>query len=282
MSYTEAFYNDHATEYSHSKLLPFRFIETFNFLELVKQILSNKDSQIVLDVACGDGFYTRKIKELMAINCKVIGVDISQEMINIAKKITDPVLDIDYIHYDGSKFAEPEFRDLLPVNSNGFVDHVSGVFFLNYAKNQEQLITYLKSVASVLKPGGFFFGLNDNPRDDGSWFNQNRFKEIGFDKYIPYHEQGERYEGQPVKYKMFNTDGTVLEITNYWIPPHKFKEAFKIAGFVDFEWVDMHHIPIDVRSNDQFLNDLYSKYSDSFDSMIKVAPVTFFKAKREY
>jgi SAM-dependent methyltransferase len=281
MSATEAFYNDHANEYSNSKLLPFRYIETLNFLELVKQILSNKDSQIVLDVACGDGFYTRKIKALVASNFKVIGVDISEEMIHIARKITDPVLDIDYIHYDGSMFTDPEFRDLLPVNSNGFVNHVSGVFFLNYAKNQEELIKYLKSVASVLKPGGFFFGLNDNPRDDGSWFNQNMFKEIGFDKYIPHHEQEKRYEGQPVVYKMFNTDGSVLEITNYWIPPDKFKEAFEIAGFMDFEWIDMQHIPKDVRADDTFLNDLYAKYSDAFDLMIEAAPVTFFKAKRK-
>lgn len=280
----ELFYNDNSKQYSDSKILPFRFIETYNFLSLVKRIIEGTDqdtTSILLDVACGDGFYTRKIKELVGHSCKVIGVDISERMINLAFQMTDGALDIEYIRYDGTMLSDLNFREMLPAISNGFVDSVSGVFFLNYASSQSQLIKYLKSIYSILKPGGVFFGLNDNPNDDPSWYNRNQFKAIGFDKFIPSNSETKiRNEGDPVIYKIYNRNGSILEIQNYWISAEKFKESFEISGFIDFEWIDMKHIPKDVITKDSGLNDLYIEHEDQFHLLIDTAPVIFFKARK--
>ena len=46
--------------------------------------IGNIEKCTVLDLACGSGYYTRKLKEMGA--GKTIGVDISEEMIKEAKK----------------------------------------------------------------------------------------------------------------------------------------------------------------------------------------------------
>ena len=52
----EDLYNGHSEEYSHSKDLPFRWVESYNFMKLFKDILLEAKTPIhtVLDVACGN------------------------------------------------------------------------------------------------------------------------------------------------------------------------------------------------------------------------------------
>ena len=74
-------YDAIAEAYKNSKQLPFReYIEAHTLFE----ILGDIRGQCVLDLACGEGFYTRKIKQAGAR--AVTGVDISAEMIKLAEK----------------------------------------------------------------------------------------------------------------------------------------------------------------------------------------------------
>ena len=69
-------YDRIAREYQESKRLPFRSaLEAYTLL----QLLGDVQGATVYDLACGDGFYTRQIKQAGATN--VTGVDISSEMI---------------------------------------------------------------------------------------------------------------------------------------------------------------------------------------------------------
>ena len=62
-------------------MLPFRTeSETPTFMNL---LASNLGDQSICDLACGEGFYTRKFKNLTT--GKVIGVDISDNMIKLAQ-----------------------------------------------------------------------------------------------------------------------------------------------------------------------------------------------------
>ena len=47
--------------------------------------IGNIEKCTILDLACGSGYYTRKLKEMGA--GKTIGVDISEEMIKEAKRL---------------------------------------------------------------------------------------------------------------------------------------------------------------------------------------------------
>ncbi|MCY3777109.1 MAG: class I SAM-dependent methyltransferase, partial [Candidatus Aminicenantes bacterium] len=66
-------YDSIAEAYRDSKQLPFRhLIERFTLFELLGEIGGNR----VLDLACGDGFYTRLLKRAGA--AEVTGVDVSR------------------------------------------------------------------------------------------------------------------------------------------------------------------------------------------------------------
>ena len=75
-------YSEIAVEYKKSKMLPFRTeSETPTFMKLLGQDLGQKN---IVDFACGEGFYTRKIRGIS--KGRVMGVDISPEMIELAKR----------------------------------------------------------------------------------------------------------------------------------------------------------------------------------------------------
>ena len=73
-------YDPIAEQYQRSKLQPWRaHIETYTLMGLLGE-LSGKS---VLDVACGEGFYTRLLRGVGAE--RVVGVDLSPGMIALAR-----------------------------------------------------------------------------------------------------------------------------------------------------------------------------------------------------
>ena len=76
----EAEYDAIAGAYKDSKQLSFRnYIEEYTLFESLGDISGVK----ALDLACGEGFYTRKLKRAGA--GEVLGVDVSAEMIRLAE-----------------------------------------------------------------------------------------------------------------------------------------------------------------------------------------------------
>ena len=107
-----------AEEYKRSKLQPWRAeIEAFTLLELVGDLTGKN----VVDVACGEGFYTRLLRQRGA--SRVVGVDLSDAMIALAQReeARQP-LGIEYVVGDG--------RDLQISPDN---DLVVAAYLLNYA-----------------------------------------------------------------------------------------------------------------------------------------------------
>ena len=96
-------YDKFARQYKASKRLPFReYIEWYSYNEL----LGDVSQRSVLDLACGEGYYTRRIKQKGAD--KVVGVDISGKMIRLAKE-RGIIAEARYIKIPGSPFAEVVF-----------------------------------------------------------------------------------------------------------------------------------------------------------------------------
>ena len=74
-------YDAIAAEYQESKHLSFReHIERYTLFEMLGDI----GGKTVLDLACGEGFYTRLLKQAGA--SEVTGVDISAAMIELAEE----------------------------------------------------------------------------------------------------------------------------------------------------------------------------------------------------
>jgi 2-polyprenyl-3-methyl-5-hydroxy-6-metoxy-1,4-benzoquinol methylase len=106
-----AVYDKFAKQYKASKRLPFReYIEWYSYNKLLGDI----SQKSVLDLACGEGYYTRRIKRKGAD--KVAGVDISEEMILLAKQEEqNHPLGVDYILGDAMSSCSRCFKQLPPI-----------------------------------------------------------------------------------------------------------------------------------------------------------------------
>ena len=81
-------YNPIAGEYKQSKLQPWRtHIECFSLMELVGDL----SRLSVLDVACGEGYYTRLLRRRGAE--AALGVDLSTGMIELARALKKTPID---------------------------------------------------------------------------------------------------------------------------------------------------------------------------------------------
>jgi len=208
-------YDPIAAAYRDSKQLSFRkCIEEYTLYQLVGDVSGLK----MLDLACGEGIYTRKLKQRGA--AEILGVDLSKEMIALAEEAeAQAPLDCKYL-----------VHDVLTLHSSEEYDIVMGMYLLNYATCKEELHQFCKIAYQHLKSGGRFVGFNDNPLNLPVYYTT--YKKYGFIKETP----DNREEGAPIKYRMFNLDGTEFSFHNFYLAPETYAEAFAAAGFTDFRW----------------------------------------------
>lgn len=209
----EAVYDTIAKLYKESKMLPFRLhIEQYTLVQLLEDV----KGKTVLDLACGEGIYSRKINSLGA--SRVVGVDISSKMIELA--VSQP-------HPGGCEFRVSDAADLGKI---GEFDIVTGMYLMNYAKTPEQLARFCFTAFQNLKPGGRFVGFNDYPQNPPDKYDI--YKAYGFRKTtVP-----DRKEGAPVTYHIMTPDGREFQFDNFYLTMETYEKAFRDAGFTSFEW----------------------------------------------
>ncbi len=222
-------YDAIAGAYQDSKQLPFRkAIERHTLFEALGDIRD----MTVLDLACGEGFYTRLLKRAGAV--RVTGIDVSAEMIRLARREEerDP-LGCSYLCQDAADF-EPE---------PGAADLVVAMYLLHYAGTREKLLRFLRVCRNALRPGGRLVGFNDNvmhpPRGTVSW------RQYGIEKTGPLAAPN---EGDPIRYRFTNADGRQFEFHNFFLKPETYRDAFQESGFRDFRWLGVSLAP-DERKN---------------------------------
>lgn len=208
-------YDAFAKEYQESKQLPFR---TYAEQPLLFELIGEVRGKSVLDLGCGEGIYARKMRALGAAT--VVGVDLSSEMVALAKNVEEATpLGIEYHVADASA-----------VGRLGEFDLVVGSYILNYARSRTHLEAFCRTIRRNLKPGGRFVGMNDNPANDSA--NYGGFRKYGFIKASP----SPRKEGDPVTYTMFLPDGASFSFDNFYLEPKTYDEAFAAAGFNAMQW----------------------------------------------
>jgi SAM-dependent methyltransferase len=208
-------YDAISRQYQDSKLLPFRqHIEEYTLFDL----LGDLRRKSVLDLACGEGIYSRRLALRGAQ--RVVGVDLSARMIELAQeKEREMPLHIEY-----------RVGDAMHLGGIGAFDVVLGSYLLNYARSKDELLQFCGSIRRNLKPGGRFVGFNDNPANDIQFYDT--YRKYGFVKAgrVP------RREGDPVTYTIINADGTEFPIENYYLAPSTYEAAFRETGFEAFYW----------------------------------------------
>lgn len=211
-------YETIADAYAESMALPFRgAIEQHTLRSLAGDLSGAR----VLDMACGDGFYTRWAKRAGAST--VLGIDISAEMIRRAQaeEERNPL---------GCEYQQ---SDIAATILSKPVDLVIAVYSLGYAQSGDQLKQFCKSCYDALRDGGRFVGLNDNiknpPPTGTSW------RKYGLERHCPTMPT----EGDTVRYTIFNANGREFEVENFYLKRETYEDAFQAAGFREFQWVDV-------------------------------------------
>ncbi len=209
-------YNAIADQYKRSKLTPWRrHIEQYTFCE----VLGDVTGLSVLDLACGEGFYSRLLRLRGA--SRVVGVDLSEEMIRLARASeAEQPLGIEYVTGDALGFQSAEQFDL-----------VTAAYLLNYADTEDKLTAMCRTIAAALKPGGRFVTVNNNPSQSPDRFDATR--PYGFIKSIA----GELRPGVPITYTVFLEGGDTFDFDNYYLSAAAHERAFDAAGFRAVEWL---------------------------------------------
>ncbi len=207
-------YDPIADQYKRSKHTPWRTdIECFTLLNTIGSVKGLS----VLDVAWGEGFYTRLLRHEGA--GRMSGVDLSEGMVALARKQeAEAPHGIEYVVGDGRALDLPDRYDL-----------VVAAYLLNYASTREQLDAMCGSIARCLKPGGRFVTVNSNPALD--FTTAPSYRKYGFETSVsePWRE------GTPVTWTFFLEDGS-FTLENYNLSVRTHEESLRQAGFRTITW----------------------------------------------
>jgi 2-polyprenyl-3-methyl-5-hydroxy-6-metoxy-1,4-benzoquinol methylase len=180
-------------------------------------LLGDISGKSVLDLACGEGFYSREFMRQRA--ARVVGVDNSPAMISLAHATehAEP-LGVEYVLSDVEELDQGERFDL-----------VVAAFLLNYASSTAHLLKMCRVVARDLKPGCRFVTVNSNP-EIGS--KQVDYRKYGFERLA----SPDLHNGFEYVFRNY-PDGTSFDITIYHLDVATHEQAFASAGLTDVHWV---------------------------------------------
>lgn len=209
-------YDQIAQDYKKSKFAPWRIhVEAHSLFSL----LGDVSGKSVLDLACGDGIYSRQLRVRGA--SRVVGVDLSSRMVELARaEEAAAPLGITYQVGDARELALAETFDV-----------VFAAYLLNYARTPGELQEMAAAVARHLRPGGRFIGINNNPAHSPANFSLTR--PFGFVKSLPAH--GEVREGVPITYTIFQDDSS-FTFDNYHLDASVHERALHSAGLRKLRW----------------------------------------------
>ncbi|HEV3344931.1 MAG TPA: class I SAM-dependent methyltransferase [Pirellulales bacterium] len=230
-------YDPIAEQYKRSKEQPWRtFIECFTLQELIGDLRG----LAVLDVACGEGFYTRLLRQRGA--ARVLGVDLSPGMIELARRQeSEQRLGIEYV-----------VGDARALPTTGEFDLVVAAYLLNYARSRDELRSMCGGIARSLKPGGRFVTVNCNPAL--AFPTAPCYRRYGFETGV----QGAWQEGAPIKWTFYLSEGT-FDIENYHLDVAIHEEAFRQSDFREIRWHAPRLSPEGLLSHDR---DFWSIFLD--------------------
>ena len=122
----------------------------------VETLLADLQGKSLLDLACGQGFYSRLARRRGAGS--VVGVDLSEAMVEAARREEKRApLGIHYRQADAATVSASELG-----HPEGF-DQLLALFLFNYAPDPASLRNQAKAVYRCLRPGGRLLAVLPDP-----------------------------------------------------------------------------------------------------------------------
>jgi len=203
-----------AEQYQKAKQQPWRWrIEAYSFMKRIGDLRGKK----VVDVACGEGHFTRRLREAGA--AEVVGFDVSERMVELARaqEAEQPL---------GIEYRVADARAIVPQHD---FDLAVSAWLLVYAQNRQELEQMCRGLACWLRPGGRFVTFTTNP-DVYSFQPRPDYRKYGFEIKLADHT----FEGAPILWTIHLEDDSPLDIENYYLPVSAYESAFRDAGFRNF------------------------------------------------
>jgi toxoflavin synthase len=196
--------------------------ESYTFFRMVGLL----EGKRVLDLACGFGFYTRLLMQHGA--AQVIGVDISPEMIRLARE-HEQKEPLGIAHQVCDAVALPQLDPF---------DLVTAVYLLNYATSKDQMLGMCRSAYANLVAGGRFVAYTVNPAFTLSKPNSTKYG-VTMLRQTP---EVDRY--------MCDLEFVTDPPTSYQHPQWNqatHERAITEAGFREFAWYPSEVAPEDIK-----------------------------------
>lgn len=200
------------------KNLPYRtYIEQWSILEA----LGSVEGLSVLELASGTGHYARVARHRGA--SRVVGVDLSPEMIAVARSVEEKSpLGIDF-----------HVHDVASLDLGETFDRVLAVYLLHYAPDREQLERMARVIAAHLKPGGRFITYQLSP--DFS-HEPGYYETYGLRLNLPEGSEKGLPDGQSFSFNALIGDAWSPPLTVQYWSRAALTGALEKAGLTDIQW----------------------------------------------
>ncbi|PHM57995.1 class I SAM-dependent DNA methyltransferase [Xenorhabdus hominickii] len=184
----------------------------------------------VLDVACGNGYFGRKLRNCGA--AKVVGIDISEKMIELARAKSK----------QSGDDLEFHIRDVCDMESFGKFDLVVAAWLFNYAESLKELESMFYNIARNLKPSGKLVAYTTSPdyRLEMGNYAVYGINILGKEPW----KGGNRYQAE-----FLSTPPSPF--TFYQWSREDYESAVEKAGFSQFEWKKTNILESDIQLHSQ-------------------------------
>jgi len=208
------------------------------------RILGNLQDQKILDLACGDGYFSRKMKGLGA--SEIIGIDISTGMIKLAQSAEKQ-------NPQGINYQVGDARKLPDIDQ---FDIILGKYLLHYSGSKEEITQMAESIFKNLRPGGRFVGLlpfldNGLQSDPKYGFTQEAEKPLE--------------EGDKIKVTIYKDGKPACTFDNNFWRQSTYEIGLKNAGFIDIKW---HQLTPNREGIEKFGQEFWQDYIDNPNHII--------------
>jgi toxoflavin synthase len=206
-------YDEIASNYKQTRSHPIKqYVEAFTFLKVLGEV----EARSVLDLACGEGYYTRLIKQQGA--AQVVGVDISANMISHAQEMENSVpLGIEYMVHDATTCGQL-----------GDFDSVTAVSLFPYASTKQVLTAMCQTMYDNLRPGGKLVSMTINPHISE---NLRIYEQYGLRMFA---EEGLR-DGASMT-AIIDLPGGSIKLSNSYWAQETYAETLQSVGFDEIIW----------------------------------------------
>ena len=225
-------YNKIYLEYKKTNVKPDKL---YSMLPTILQLSKPLKNKIVLDVGCGDGFFTLAFSQ----NAKfVYGIDNSKKQIEEAQKHSKE--NIKFIHSDMLKYEYPK------------TDIIHASFVLGYLKSKKELESLFKKFFDSLNNNGKVIGIIDAP--NATSHDNKKFGSIKKLKSLN--------EGEELSIELYDNNEQITTLHAFYHTTETIEETLRNVGFKDINW---HKPTISDEGIKIFGNHFWEDYLNNID-----------------